>query len=213
MKRRHLLAASAALSLTLLAGPLAAQTPASLTPQDQADLRRVEAYLNSLTTVQAEFVQVSNNTNYARGIFYLKRPGRMRLEYDPPVPYLYIADGTWLTFWDKELGQRSDVLLGSSIADFITRSDVRLSGDVMVTGIQRDGGKLGVKIVQTADPSAGSLTLFFQLDPMLLTSWTVVDAQGVVTQVDLTGLQPGVALDNSLFAAPAQDNSVGGGGR
>ncbi len=212
MNRRHVLAATLMAATALLAPPLAAQvTPASLTPQDQADLRRIESYLNSLTTVQAEFVQVSNGANYATGIFYLKRPGRMRLEYDPPVPYLYIADGTWLTFFDRELDQRSDVLLGSSIADFITRSNVTLSGDVTVTGIQRSEGRIGVELVQTSDPGAGRLTLNFQLDPLLLTSWTVLDAQGTRTQVDLTGLTQGVALDNSLFVTPQSGPSAAGG--
>ncbi|HEY9347744.1 MAG TPA: outer membrane lipoprotein carrier protein LolA, partial [Inquilinus sp.] len=132
----------------------------------------------------------------------LKRPGKMRLEYDPPIDYMYIADGTWLTYYDAELRQRKDVPLGSTIADFITRSNVRLSGDVTVVKVSRGNNLLSVQLVQTDKPEEGSLTLNLSTNPMLLQSWVAVDAQGTVTQVDLTGMQPGVQLDNKLFVVP-----------
>ena len=200
--------AAALAALLIAAAPaVAAVQPAKLTPQDQADLRRVEQYLGSLTTVRADFVQTTDNADLVRGHFYLKRPGKMRLEYEPPISYMYIADGTWLTYYDAELRQRSDVLLGSTIADFITRANVRLSGDVTVVGLSRGNNLLSVQLVQTDKPDEGRLTLNFTATPILLQSWVVVDAQGVVTQVDLTGLQPGVDLDNSLFVVPRNRNN------
>lgn len=195
--------AAALAALFIAAGPAAAAVqPAALTAQDRADLQRVEQYLGSLTTVQADFVQTTNNTDLYRGRFYLKRPGKMRLEYDPPIDFMYVADGTWLTYYDSELHQRKDVPLGSTIADFITRANVRLSGDVTVTKVGRGNNLLSVQLVQTDKPEDGSLTLNFSLNPMILQSWVAVDAQGTVTQVDLTGIQPGVQLDNKLFIVP-----------
>lgn len=195
--------AAALAALFIAAGPAAAAVqPAALTAQDRADLQRVEQYLGSLTTVQADFVQTTNNTDLYRGHFYLKRPGKMRLEYDPPIDFMYVADGTWLTYYDAELHQRKDVPLGSTIADFITRANVRLSGDVTVTKVGRGNNLLSVQLVQTDKPEDGSLTLNFSLNPMILQSWVAVDAQGTVTQVDLTGIQPGVQLDNKLFIVP-----------
>jgi outer membrane lipoprotein-sorting protein len=61
--------------------------------------------------------------------------------------------------------------------------------------------------VQTDKPDEGSLTLNLSTNPMLLQSWVAVDAQGTVTQVDLTGMQPGVQLDNSLFVVPRRKGS------
>ncbi|HMG50118.1 MAG TPA: outer membrane lipoprotein carrier protein LolA [Inquilinus sp.] len=195
---------AAALAAFLLAvGPaVAAVQPAQLTAQDQADLRRVEQYLGGLTTVQADFVQTTNNTDLYRGHFYLKRPGKMRLDYEPPISFMYIADGTWLTYYDAELNQRKDVPLGSTIADFITRANVKLSGDVTVTKVNRGNNLLSIQLVQTDKPDDGSLTLNFSATPILLQSWVAVDTQGTVTQVDLTGIRPGVELDNKLFIVP-----------
>lgn len=199
--------AAALAALLLAAGPAAAVQPAQLTAQDRQDLARVEQYLGSLTTVQADFVQTTNNTDLYRGHFYLKRPGKMRLEYEPPISYMYIADGTWLTYYDADLHQRKDVPLGSTIADFITRANVKLSGDVTVTKVSRGNNQLSVQLVQTDKPDDGALTLNFTANPMLLQSWVSVDQQGNVTQVDLTGLQPGVQLDNKLFIVPRRGSN------
>lgn len=197
------LIAAALAALLIAAGPAtAAVQPAQLTAQDRQDLQRVEQYLGSLTTVKADFVQTTNNTDLYRGHFYLKRPGKMRLEYEPPIAYMYIADGTWLTYYDADLRQRKDVPLGSTIADFITRANVRLSGDVTVTKVSRGNNLLSVQLVQTDKPEDGALTLNFSANPMILQSWVSVDQQGNVTQVDLTGIQPGVQLDNKLFVVP-----------
>ncbi|KGM31291.1 LolA family protein [Inquilinus limosus] len=199
--------AAALAALLLAAGPAAAVQPAQLTAQDRQDLARVEQYLGSLTTVQADFVQTTNNTDLYRGHFYLKRPGKMRLEYEPPISYMYIADGTWLTYYDADLRQRKDVPLGSTIADFITRANVKLSGDVTVTKVSHGNNLLSVQLVQTDKPNDGALTLNFTANPIILQSWVSVDQQGNVTQVDLTGIQPGVQLDNKLFIVPRRGSN------
>lgn len=200
--------AAALAALLIAAAPAAAAVqPAQLTAQDRQDLARVEQYLGSLTTAQADFVQTTNNTDLYRGHFYLKRPGKMRLEYEPPISYMYIADGTWLTYYDADLRQRKDVPLGSTIADFITRANVKLSGDVTVTKVSRGNNLLSVQLVQTDKPEDGTLTLNLTANPMLLQSWVSVDQQGTVTQVDLTGLQPGVQLDNKLFVIPRRGSN------
>ena len=190
------------LAALLLAGPATAQTARA--PQDTETLRRVEAYLESLTTVQARFVQQSQAGGFAQGTFYLSRPGRMRIEYDPPVPFLYVADGFWLTFWDEELKQRTDVPLGSTLADFLIREDVTLSGDVTVSGLRRSPAldEIEIDLTQTDDPGAGTLTLVFDADPLAFKRWTVLDAQGLFTEVTLYEPAYGVALDDRLFVAP-----------
>lgn len=190
------------LAALLLAGPLNAQT--ALASQDSETLRRVEAYLEGLTTVRARFVQQSEAGGFAQGTFYLSRPGRMRIEYDPPIPFLYVADGFWLTFWDDELKQRTDVPLGSTLADFIIREDVSLAGDITVRGVRGVPayGEIEVDLIQTDDPGAGMLTLVFNAEPMAFKRWTVLDSQGLFTEVTLNEPAYGVPLEDSLFRAP-----------
>ena len=191
----------AALLLALLSFPsaLGTATPAAAQAVDPGLLVRVSAFLNGITTMQARFTQVNENGSLAQGDFFLWRPGRMRIDYDPPIPYLYVADGFTLTFWDSELEQRSDIMLGSTLADFITRENISLSGDVTVRSAVNTGDRIEIELVQTGDPAAGRLTLRLTPNPMQLVSWVVVDAEGTATEVILDDARYGVSLSDDLF--------------
>ena len=85
---------------------------ATLSPQDRADVERAETYLNQITTLKARFLQLAPHGGQAEGTAYFSRPGRMRLQYDPPSPMLVVADGTFLIVSHnrKSLEQIRDIL-------------------------------------------------------------------------------------------------------
>ncbi|HUF87104.1 MAG TPA: outer-membrane lipoprotein carrier protein LolA, partial [Thermohalobaculum sp.] len=71
-----------ALSAALVAGlPAVAQ---QYSGEDMRDLARISNYLNGMTTLEGNFVQVGPDGQLSEGQFYLRRPGRMRFEYDGP---------------------------------------------------------------------------------------------------------------------------------
>lgn len=173
---------------------------APLSAQDRADVERAEAYLNQVTTLKARFLQVAGNGAQVEGMAYFSRPGRMRLQYDPPSPMLVVADGTFLIVHDKELGEPSYIPLNSTPAGILVRENVQLDGkDVTVTRVTRTPGVLSVSLVESEDPGQGELTLVFSERPFALRQWRVVDAQGATTSVSLYETQTGVVLDNKLF--------------
>ena len=59
-----------------------------------AACREVEKYFNSIRTLQARFVQNNPNGWVVQGTLYLRRPGRMRFEYDAPSQLKIVADGS-----------------------------------------------------------------------------------------------------------------------
>src|SRR4029079_11503560 len=73
-------------------GPAPNAAPAAVSGGDQAEVARIEQYLNSIRTMRSRFVQVGSDGT-ARGTFYLSRPGKLRLEYESPVTILLIANG------------------------------------------------------------------------------------------------------------------------
>lgn len=183
-----------------LAAAQAAPRRAPLSAQDQADIARVEDYLNSITTLQARFLQVSPNGGQAEGTAFFSRPGRMRLQYDPPSPVLVVADGRFLIVHDQELGEPSYIPLNSTPAGVLVRDNVRLNGqDLSVTKVSRGPGILNVSLVDREDPGQGELTLVFSERPFALRQWRVLDAQGQTTTVSLFDAQTGVSLDPKLF--------------
>lgn len=158
-----------------------------------------EAYLDGLTTAQARFLQTAPNGTQLIGTFYLSRPGRLRFSYDPPVKDFIVADGLFLYFYDSELGEQSNAPIGQTLADFLLRPDLRLSGDITVTDVRHDGELLRITLTQTADPDAGTLTLGFTENPLALKKWRVTDGTGAITEIELFQMETGVVLDDTLF--------------
>jgi chaperone LolA len=188
---------AAALVLLLLAVPGAAR--AALTPQDAAELQRIAAYLDGIHTMTARFRQVASSGGTASGHLWVQRPGRMRFQYDPPDQLLMFSDAFYVYYWDPELKQMSKVALKTTPAWFLLRQPISFSDDVMVTHFEHTGDVVRVTVVQTSDPNAGSLTMDFTENPMVLRQWSVVDQQGKVTTVVLSEVQFGMALDPNLF--------------
>ncbi|MBW7852409.1 MAG: outer-membrane lipoprotein carrier protein LolA [Rhodospirillales bacterium] len=197
---RLLAFAAAALVAVGLAAPVSAAKAPALTTADRADLARVEAYLNGITTLKARFLQVAPDGSYAEGNAYVARPGRMRLEYDPPTPILVVADGRFLVYHDKQLQQTSYLGLDQTPAGILLRPQINLSGDgdVRAVAVERRPGVLNVTL-RHRDPANGDLILVFSENPFALRQWKVIDAQGQMTQVSLFQTQANVTLDPKLF--------------
>lgn len=212
LTRRRFLAGTAAAALLLGFGMglnLFTSTPASaatatfeLTQNDVADLTRVEQYLNSFSTLRARFQQYSVGSGDASGDIYVRRPGRLRVEYDPPVPVLIVADGMLVSYYDSDLDQVNQLPLNASPIWFLLRETILFDEEITVTKIDRQTGTLRVSMHQTDDADAGSVTLIFNDNPLELKQWTLVDAQGTEVRVGLEEVSLGGALANELFRTP-----------
>ncbi len=212
MRRRALLALPLLLAASRLTRAQGAAPPAwQPTAQDRADLARIEAYLNNLRTLKAHFLQVAPDGGLSEGTAWLERPGRMRFQYDPPAPFLLVAAHGLLVFHDSKLNQTSNVLLSQTPLGMLLADKVTLSGDVTLTGMQREPGQIQISLVRTASPSDGTLTLIFADNPLALRQWTVLDAQGKVTRVTLYNVELGGSFDPALFEVATPQAPTGNG--
>jgi outer membrane lipoprotein-sorting protein len=196
-----LLAAGLALVLLLPPGASRADVPpqpAALTAQDQSDLQRIAAYLNSIGTMTARFRQYSANGGTASGWLWMERPGRMRFQYDPPSPILLLADRFYVYYVDTQLAEVSKVGLKFTPAWFLLRVPISFE-DLTVTRFERGDNISAITVVDPKAPDNGSLTMNFTDQPLALQQWTVVDQQHHVTTVSLSRQQFGMALDPNLF--------------
>jgi outer membrane lipoprotein-sorting protein len=206
--RRHLLALAGSLALSplLVAAAQADAVPANLTPQDQTDIQRIQDYLNGITTMQAKFQQYSAKGGIAFGNLYLKRPGFIRIEYEPPSPMLIVSDSVSLHYYDPELDQINRVPVSSSPIWFLLKENVRLGGDVTVTDFQRAPNAFAITIRQTDDADEGKVMLELGDRPLELRQWTVVDAKNQEVRVGLFNAQFGMDIDQQLFRVPKKKN-------
>ncbi|MCC7305304.1 MAG: outer membrane lipoprotein carrier protein LolA [Alphaproteobacteria bacterium] len=187
-------------------GKVEAVPPSKLTDKEKEEVRKAEEYLNTLTTARARFVQTTHDGTQLVGTFYLDRPGKLRFEYDPPVEDFVVADGLLIYFYDAELKEQSNAPIGQTLADFLLRKELKLSDDLTVQKVERTKDKLLlITVVQTADPDAGTLTLGFGEDPFVLKKWRIVDAQNLITEVELFYLKTGITHPSDLFVYKAPE--------
>ena len=82
--------------------------------------------------MKASFQQFTESEGLAFGRIYVRRPGRLRVEYDPPSEILLIADGTLLSYYDAELNHIEQVPLKLSPMWFLLREDVKLKTQIPI---------------------------------------------------------------------------------
>jgi outer membrane lipoprotein-sorting protein len=172
---------------------------AALTPEEAESVSKAQRYLNGISTLQSRFVQISSNGAYAEGEVFIRRPGRMRFEYDPPHPVLLIADGKTLLYYDKELKQSSFIPLWETPLWFLIRQTVEISDDIEVSDIIEADGTLRMTLREKGGGEQGAVTLVFSDRPFELRKWEVIDAQGITTQVALINPDFGVEVDDAVF--------------
>jgi len=197
-----LLAVAIALSVAALLLPKQANAKDAigLEQAQMSEIEKVQDYLNAISTLRSRFMQITSQGNFSQGEFMLSRPGRMRIDYDPPVPVLIISDGSLVMYKDKELDQLSYVPLNSLPASMFIGETVNFFGDdLLITDFEHTKGALRLTLQRTDDPMEGSLTLVFATGPLALKKWSVVDAQGITTTVSLLAPTFGEALDEHLF--------------
>jgi outer membrane lipoprotein-sorting protein len=216
ISRRRVLALALASSLLPLTRALAAPPPKSvaLSADQKADVDRVQAYLNGIRTLASRFEQVSSDGGRATGQLWLARPGRMRFEYDAPVPVLLVANGKNIFYYDKELQQVSELRVEDTPAGFLLRDQITLSGDVTLTKFEHKPGAIRLTMVETTEPGQGSATLVLDDRPLQLRQWTIVDPQQKEVTVALTDPHYGAPVDEKLFywTDPRPSGATGRGG-
>lgn len=194
LKTLRLLVAVAAASLGLTAA-----SAAPLTAQDVTDLNRISAYLNTITSLQASFVQVGPNGELDQGTIYARKPGRLRFEYAPPSPYLIVSDGVTIAVANSKLRTVDRYPLIDNPLNLILREGVDLTRDSRITDVERQTGTLRITATEKSGPVKGQVTLIFSYPATELRQWIITDAQGLQTMIALKNMKTEGPLGPELF--------------
>jgi outer membrane lipoprotein-sorting protein len=191
------------LALTLataaLAGPALAARPriAPLSDADKALADRAAAYLQGLTEARGRFVQTDGRGNVTAGELFLKRPGRARFAYDSGL--LVVADGGNVSIANPQLKTfDSYPLMATPLSIFLARQ-IRLDKGIVISNVSRTPDGFTLTARDGRKQAEGQITLSFTDGPLALAGWTVADAQGQSTRIQISGLQRASGLAPSLF--------------
>jgi outer membrane lipoprotein-sorting protein len=179
--------------------PSGAASGSQLSAADQAIVARVESYLDAIRTLSARFVQITADGRTREGVIYLSRPGKLRVQYDPPDPLLMIASGIYLTIYDPELKHTTFLPVESTPAWFLIQDKVMLGMGITVIKVEHKDDVIRLTLHETGHPESGRVTLVFSDQPLQLRKWTVLDNAGKPINVALNNALFDTKLDPDLF--------------
>lgn len=184
-------------SLALAASLVFAAVPAVA---QQLSLNQVSGYLNALQTAQGGFTQINADGTLSTGQIYIKRPGRIRFEYNAPDNSLVMAGGGQVAIFDPKSNNGPDRYpLNQTPLKIILERNVNLGAARMVTGHTSDGTQTTVTAQDPEHPEYGNIQMVFTANPIELRQWIVTDDVGSQTTVILNDLVPGAAIGDIKF--------------
>jgi outer membrane lipoprotein-sorting protein len=174
---------------------------AQAAPQPQ--LAQAVAALRGISTMRANFVQTDRNGQRLSGVMTLKRPGRIRFQYQQGVPLLIVSDGSALTLIDYDVRQVQRWPIKNSPLGALLdpNRDVARFGTLMPTG---SPDVVSIEVRDRSHPEYGVITLIFTRNAsapggLELSSWVALDSQNKRTTIRLSNHQYGMPVSDNSF--------------
>jgi len=191
VKARRFVLLLALAALPALAAPAAAAS---------VDVAPINRYLQAMRSARGSFRQTNPNGSVQSGRFFLQKPGRIRFEYDRPKGAMVIADGTWVAVFDPKSNRNpTRYPLAKTPLGLLLRDRLSLAEPGMVLGATTGPDGTEITVVDPRSPDDGRMRMRFADDPIRLLGWEIATKAGQRTNVTLTDLEVGPALDPSLF--------------
>lgn len=166
------------------------------------ELPRVQAHLLAVETMTADFSQTDQNGKTLTGTLTIKRPGKIRFQYQKGVPLLIVGDGKALTMIDYQVAQVSRWPIGNSPLSLLL--DPKRDISRIAHAIPAPPGRMLIEGRDAKHPEFGTITIGFSETPgapggLTMAGWTVVDAQGNRSTVVLTNPRFNMPVNDRTF--------------
>jgi outer membrane lipoprotein-sorting protein len=166
---------------------------------DGALITKAEKYLNNLSGITGDFSQKATGQKEEKGMFYMLRPGKLRLDYNR-LPIQLISDGSNMFFFDKSLDQITTIPVTSTPASILVRKNIDLrNDDIKVVETSENSDVFDLKLILKDNPGLGEMWVSFSKSPMVLNGWQLKDATGTLTTVQLNNIKTKTKYDKGFF--------------
>jgi outer membrane lipoprotein-sorting protein len=189
-------------ALALLAMPVIAIAAPAPTPVT-GDLGAVQHHLQSVETMTAAFSQTDRAGKVLTGVLTLKKPGKVRFQYEKGVPILIVGDGHALTFIDYSVKQVQRWPIGNSPLAVLLNPDRDMTKFAKVVP-SVDPRIVSVEAYDGKHPEYGRITLVFIRNAaapggLMLQGWVALDSQNNRTTIRLSNQQFNAAVSDRTF--------------
>ena len=165
----------------------------------QISLNEINVYLNDIKTLQAEFQQRNNDNSVSHGVLFIKKPNKLRMEYEQPNNGLVLINNQLVTIFDFESNNLSQTFpLAKSPFRYLL-SDLSIELTKIDINIYSEGSKTFVKVQNKDESYLGHIKITFNSDPIILEKWVLVNSYNEKVEVKLKNILLGAKLKNNLF--------------
>ena len=159
-------------------------------------LKLIEDYLGDIKTLQAEFSQTNQTGDILTGIFFLKKPGKIRFSYDPPQNLQIVSKQQAVLIFDPKNGGSGPLTypLHSTPLGFLIKSDLSIF-------INENGESLEIGdliIFKVRNPQY-NLSVEFNKNPVSLIGWEFENQMGEIIKIRLNNIQKNNYISDEIF--------------
>ncbi len=169
----------------------------------EPELAQVQQHLQGVSSMVAAFAQTDRNGHVLTGTMTLKRPGKIRFQYQKGVPQLIVADGSSLYFIDYQVRQVDRWPIGNSpLAVLLNpKRDITKFAKLLPT---RNPSIVSIEIHDPQHPEYGRITMIFQKQAgapagLMLQGWVALDSQNNRTRIELSNQRFNANVPDGTF--------------
>ena len=159
-------------------------------------LKLIKDYLGDIKSLQAEFSQTNKMGDIMTGVFFLKKPGKIRLSYDPPQNLQIVSKQQAVLIFDPKNGGSGPLTypLHSTPLGFLIKSDLDLF-------INENGEslELGDLIIFKVRNPQYNLSIEFNKNPVSLVGWEFENQMGEIIKIRLNNIQKNNYISDEIF--------------
>ena len=167
--------------------------------KNKSAILKIEKFFKNLTTLEANFIQVSPSGNVSNGSIHLNLPGKLRIDYENPKNLLITCNGFWIVIQDREAKTTNNIPVKNSPfaillenTSFFNDQDIK-SEYIIKTGI------ISLKLTSHSNDNQENLVLEFSENPFSLKKWIIQDSLGEKTTVLIQNAKYNNKLSHLLF--------------
>ena len=176
-------------------------TASSILKADPYSLANISQYLQNLKILKADFSQTNPDDTISSGTILIKRPGRMRFEYNKPDKTLVLVSAGALAIFDPKGDEKPITYpIKNNPISLILKSEVDLLNSGIVAKYKVIAEKAVLTIRDPKKPQRGSVELVFVGTKPELEEFTIKNENGSATSISLKDIKYPEKLNETLFS-------------
>ncbi|MCF4096904.1 LolA family protein [Maritalea mediterranea] len=177
-----------------------------LTEEEVALIQEISAHHSAIEQMAGRFIQLDSSGNRAEGIFYIKRPEKIRIKYAPPSREEVVSVGRGFYVLNRKEETKyaypqHRVPLRQFLSDQINLFDTN------ITGVTKTEEMIAISVSDETPVGLVSVTMIFDLKTKELNQWTLTEPNGNEVTFSVYDTTTDIEIPKAYFYIPADYGS------